>query len=97
MREAGILRALGATQGQLSRAQAVELACVGILAGLLASLGAALTGWLLATRVFDFAWSWSSPIWIAGPVAGVVCAYAAGWIALRSILRQPPMLVLRQA
>ncbi len=96
-REAGLLRALGATRKQLSQAQWIEFAMVGSLAGVLAASGAAATGWALARFVFKFEWSFDPAVWLAGLAVGIVCAFVGGWIGLRNVLRQPPLQTLREA
>jgi putative ABC transport system permease protein len=96
-REAGLLRALGATRGQLAQAQRIEFALVGSLAGLLAASGAAGLGWALATYQFKFPWTFEPQVWLAGLAAGVVCALVGGWLGLRNVLRQPPLQTLREA
>ena len=96
-REAGLLRALGATRGQLASAQRIEFALVGALAGMLAASGAAAVGWALAHFVFDFAWVFSPVVWIAGVAAGAGCALIGGWIGLRTVLNQAPLQTLREA
>ena len=96
-REAGLLRALGATRKQLSRAQWIEFSLVGGLAGVLAASGAAALGWALATYQFKFAWSFSPVVWLAGLVAGALCAVIGGWLGLRKVLAQPPLQTLREA
>ncbi|MGV7209002.1 ABC transporter permease [Oxalobacteraceae bacterium A2-2] len=97
VREAGLLRALGATRRQLSQAQLIEFALVGSVAGLLAASGAAAMGWALATWQFKFEWSFSPVVWGAGLLAGAACAIAGGWLGLRNVLRQPPLQTLREA
>ncbi len=96
-REAGLLRALGATRSQLASAQWIEFTLVGALAGMLAASGAVAVGWALAHFVFDFAWVFSPLVWTAGVIAGALCALAGGWIGLRNVLRQPPLQTLREA
>jgi putative ABC transport system permease protein len=96
-REAGLLRALGATRGQLAQAQRIEFVLVGSLAGLLAATGAAALGWALATYQFKFPWTFEPGVWLAGLAAGVVCALVGGWLGLRNVLRQPPLQTLREA
>jgi putative ABC transport system permease protein len=96
-REAGLLRALGATRKQLAQAQRIEFALVGGLAGLLAASGAAALGWALATYQFKFPWTFEPGVWLAGLVVGAMCAMAGGWLGLRSVLRQPPLQTLREA
>jgi putative ABC transport system permease protein len=96
-REAGLLRALGATRRQLSQAQLIEFALVGGLAGLLAASGAAVMGWGLATYQFKFDWTFQPTVWLAGLLAGALCAMLGGWLGLRQVLRRPPLLTLREA
>ncbi len=96
-REAGLLRALGATRQQLARAQRIEFILVGGLSGLLAASGAAALGWALATYQFKFPWVFAPGVWLAGLVVGVLCAIVGGWFGLRGVLRQPPLQTLREA
>ncbi|WP_338765955.1 FtsX-like permease family protein [Massilia sp. METH4] len=96
-RESGLLRALGATRSQLSRAQMIEFLLVGSLAGLLAATGAAAMGWGLAKYQFKFDWVFSPAAWMAGVAVGALCAAIGGWLGLRNVLRQPPLQTLREA
>lgn len=95
--EAGLLRALGATRRELSRAQWVECLLVGTAAGVLAASGASLVGWVLAHQVFEFDWQFSPLVWIVGIAAGIVCAFLGGWFGLRNVLSRPPIQTLREA
>lgn len=97
VREAGLLRALGATRRQLSMAQWLELSAIGALAGLLASVGATAVAWALARFVFNFALSPNVWVWFAGLGIGIGCAVIGGWMGLRGVLRQPPLATLREA
>ncbi len=97
MREAALLRALGATRRQLSHAQWIEYALVGAVAGFLAASGAAAVGWVLAKYVFHFEWVFDPTVWLAGLVAGASCAIAGGWFGLRHVLNTPPLQTLREA
>lgn len=97
MREAALLRALGATRKQLSQAQWVEFLLVGGVAGVLAASGASAIGWALATFSFKFAWSFSPLVWGAGIIVGALCAVIGGWMGLRNVLNQPPLLSLRNS
>ncbi|MFC0253199.1 ABC transporter permease [Massilia consociata] len=96
-REAGLLRALGATKGQLAQAQRIEFVLVGGLSGLLAATGAAAMGWALAEYAFKFPWKFEPVVWVAGIAVGALCALVGGWLGLRSVLRQPPLQTLREA
>ncbi|MDO8177689.1 MAG: FtsX-like permease family protein [Undibacterium sp.] len=96
MREAALLRALGATRKQLSQAQWIEFLLIGGLAGLLAASGASAIGWALARFSFNFEWTFSPLVWLAGLLVGAICAVIGGWLGLRNVLNQPPLLSLRE-
>jgi putative ABC transport system permease protein len=96
-REFAIMRALGATGRLLSQVQTAELMGVGLMAGFLASLVAELVGWGLARFVFEFEWTASLWVPIAGALTGALLAWIAGWWGLAEVLRQPVSQTLRQA
>jgi putative ABC transport system permease protein len=97
VREAGLLRALGASRRQLAQAQLAELACIGALAGLLAAIGANAVGWALARFAFEFDYSISPWVFVLGIVGGAACALGGGYLGLRGVLNTPPLATLREA
>lgn len=96
IREAALLRALGATRQQLARAQWVEFALLGGLAGVMAAAGASVIAYLLARYSFNFAWEFSALLWLAGLATGALCASLGGWLGLRRVLQQAPLISLRE-
>jgi putative ABC transport system permease protein len=96
-REFAIMRAVGARSSLLRQVQRAELAGVGMLAGVLASIVAIIVGWALAKYVFEFAWTASLWVPLAGGLLGAVLALAAGWWGLRSVLNTPVVTTLRRA
>ncbi|RYX88656.1 MAG: FtsX-like permease family protein [Comamonadaceae bacterium] len=96
-REYAIMRAVGARASLLRQVQRAELIGVGLLAGFLASLVAAVVGWALARYAFDFVWTVQLWVPFAGALTGAVLALAAGWWGLREVLRRPVVETLRQA
>ena len=96
-REFAIMRAVGARSSLLRQVQRAELLGVGLLAGFLASIMAAVVGWALARYVFGFEWTVSPWAVLLGALAGAVLALAAGWWGLREVLRRPVVDTLRRA
>ena len=96
-REFAVMRAVGASSALLRQVQRAELAGVGLLAGFLASMVATAVGWALAHYVFEFEWTVSLWVPLAGALSGALLALAAGWWGLRDVLRRPVMDTLRRA
>ena len=96
-REFAVMRALGAGRTLLAQVQRAELLGVGALAGLLASIAAIVVGWALARYAFEFQWTASWWVPLAGALAGALLALAAGWWGLRDVLRRPVVETLRKA
>jgi putative ABC transport system permease protein len=96
-REAAVMRVYGASRAQVTRAQRVEFLAMGAIAGLLATLGAAAIGQLLARRVFELDLPPSLALWLAGPLAGVLLLSLNAWLSSRKVLRTSPALTLRDS
>jgi len=96
-REAAVMRVYGASRAQVSGAQRAEFLAMGAISGLLATLGAAAIGQLLAQRVFELDLPPSPALWIAGPLAGVALLSLNAWLSSRKVLRASPALTLRDS
>jgi putative ABC transport system permease protein len=96
-REAAVMRVYGASRAQVTGAQRIEFLAMGLLAGLLAALGAAAIGELLARRVFELELPPSPTLWIAGPLAGVALLSLNAWLSSRKVLRASPADTLRDS
>jgi putative ABC transport system permease protein len=96
-REAAVMRVYGASRAQVTGSQRVEFLAMGLLAGLLATAGAAAIGQLLARRVFELDLPPSPGLWIAGPLAGVLLLSLNAWLSARKVLSASPALTLRDA
>jgi len=96
LREAAILRALGATRGQLRDALLCEFALVGVIAGLVAAGGATAAGWLMATRVLEVPTHLSVAPLLWAIALGIGLALAGAASLLRGVLLTPPLAALRK-
>jgi len=94
--DAAILRTLGASRAQLSAAQVAEFVVLGSLAGLLAALGATVTGYVLSDRVFQIPYTVNPLVILVGVGGGAAAVALAGWLGTRGLMRQPPLAVIRQ-
>ena len=95
-REAAVMRVYGASRAQVTGAQRVEFLAMGAVAGILAALGAAAIGQLLARRVFELDLPPSAALWIAGPLAGIALLSLNAWLSARKVLRASPATTLRE-
>jgi putative ABC transport system permease protein len=95
--EAAVMRALGASRAQVAAAQRAEHLALGLVAGLLAAVGASGIGFVLAWKVFQFDYQMNPWVWIAGPLAGLACVGLNAWLGTRRALSHPPILALREA
>jgi len=93
--EAALLRTFGATRGRLWRAQSVELALIGSIAGVLAAGGASAIAWLLAREALNFEFRLHPASLALGALLGAACALAGGALALRRVVATAPMRTLR--
>ena len=100
-REIGVLRAIGASRGQVLRSVLAEAALMGLYASLLGAPTGALLGWL-TVRVINTAVSgWAVPFVFAWSAAlqtsliVTVAALVAGILPARSATRVQPIVALR--
>jgi putative ABC transport system permease protein len=96
VREAVLLKTLGATRSQVSRIQSAEFLVIGLTAGLTGGLlAAAAANYLLGTLLdtdFDFRWL---PLLVATLTTSLL-AIVTGWFASRGILNHKPLEILRE-
>lgn len=96
LREAAVLRTLGARGAHIRGALWTEFLVLGALSGLLAAAAATALGFVLATVVFDFGYDFDGWVWLAGTVGGAVGVGLAGLAGTRAVLKQPPLWTLRR-
>ncbi|MBC52344.1 MAG: permease [Gammaproteobacteria bacterium] len=95
-RENAILRTLGAGRKLIMTSLLIEFAFIGLLAGVIATIGAELSLYYLQSEVFQQTFSLHYWVWIAGPLAGTVIIATLGFTATRKVVNSSPLAVLRQ-
>lgn len=93
--ELAVMRALGARREQLLRALLAEFAAIGVLAGLIASLGGIVIGQLLANKVFQLEMAINYALPPITMIGGAALVVGAGWFAAARLLDAPPLEALR--
>ncbi|QUX95905.1 ABC transporter permease [Marinomonas sp. CT5] len=95
LEEGALLRVLGARGALVRQALLVEFGALGFFSGLIAAIGAETCLLGLQVFVFDAEASFHPLLWILGPLIGVVIITTIGIFASRTVLKVPPMLLLR--
>lgn len=96
-REAAVMRVYGASRRHVTGSQRVEFLAMGLVAGVLAALGAAAIGQLLARQIFELDLPPSAGLWFAGPLAGLALLSLNAWLSARKVLTASPALTLRES
>jgi len=94
-RENAILRTLGAGRRLILSSLLIEFAFIGLLAGVIATLGAEISLYYLQTQVFQQNFAPHYWVWFAGPLAGTLIIAALGVMATRRVVNTSPLAVLR--
>ncbi len=93
--ESAMLRTLGASRGTVLQGVLAEFVTLGVLAGVLAATGATVAAYFMTTRVLEMRYTFELWVWGLGLIGGAALVAASGWIATRSVVRQPPLITLR--
>ncbi|RCW94411.1 ABC transporter permease [Marinomonas foliarum] len=95
LEEGALLRVLGARSALVRQALLVEFGALGFFSGLIAAIGAETCLFGLQVFVFNAEASFHPLLWILGPAIGVLVITTIGVFASRTVLKVPPMLLLR--
>jgi putative ABC transport system permease protein len=94
-REGALMRTLGARKAMLRQALWIEFGALGATAGLLGAAATEVILFYLQTQLFDLPAQWHPLLWLLAPILGAVFIGAVGVLATRSVLRVPPLQILR--
>jgi putative ABC transport system permease protein len=96
MQESAILRALGARSNLILGGLLIEFATLGLFAGLLATVAAELSVYMLQTWVMDMFYSPSPWVWPVGIGSGMLLIGSLGVYSCRKVVSSPPVALLRE-
>ena len=94
-RENAILRTLGAGRRLILTSLLIEFASIGLIAGIIATLGAEGSLYYLQREVFQQEFALHYWVWFAGPLVGMVVIGLLGVMATRRVVNTSPLTVLR--
>ena len=94
--ENAILRTLGAGRKLILSSLLIEFASIGLVAGLIATLGAEASVYYLQEEIFEQEFSFHTWIWIAGPALGMLIIAGLGMNSTREVVSTSPLNVLRR-
>jgi putative ABC transport system permease protein len=95
VREATLLRVLGASRRQAALAALVEFFCIGLLAAIVASIAANLLAYFVSDQVLNIPYQFNLKLALAASAAAAIMVPAAAWLGLRSFLNTPPRALLQ--
>ena len=95
IRQAALLRALGASRPLINKARLFEFLLLGSLAGIIAMVGIELISFVLYSHVLELVWQPHFVLWLL-PAISALCIGIAGFIGTRKALSSSPLTVLRQ-
>jgi putative ABC transport system permease protein len=83
------------TRAQVALVFAVEYALVGLVAGVLGTIGGVALAFLVVRFGFEVAWAWNPTAWVVAAATTVALSVVAGLAASARALAVRPLAVLR--
>jgi putative ABC transport system permease protein len=96
LQQGAVLRTLGAKRQQLQLMQWYEFISMGALAGIIAVAGAEIICWVLYQRLFELEYPWHLSYWFWLPAFSAILISTLANRNLRSVINQPPLVILRK-
>lgn len=96
MHESAILRALGARKRLILGGLLIEFAALGLFAGILATVAAEFSVFILQTQAMDMSYSPTPWVWPIGLFSGAVLIGGLGVYSCRRVVSSAPVDVLRE-
>ncbi|MDH3813406.1 MAG: FtsX-like permease family protein, partial [Acidobacteriota bacterium] len=96
-RQVALYKTLGMTRAQVASVFAVEYALIGLVAGLLGTVGGVALAFVVVRFGFEISWAWNPATYVSAATATVVLSVVAGLAASIRALAVRPLTVLRHA
>ena len=96
LRENAVLRTLGSSRKIVIGALTTEFAVLGLIAGVIASIGSEVILYFVQLELFDMQPNLHPELWLIGIVSGVILITILGLLRSREIITVPPLQSLRQ-
>lgn len=93
--ESAMLRTFGASKQQLVKGLMSEFIILGVMAGIVAAFTSTALAYVLAENVLEMPYHFNFWLWLVGPLGGGAGVGLAGYLGVRSILKQSPLQILR--
>ncbi len=97
IKEHALLRSMGGTKKLILGSLTAEFLLLGLMAGLVAIVGAELSLYLIEEQLLEFEYATRPEIWIAGFLLGGSIIASVGYLSTRKLVRLPPVTILRDA
>ena len=92
--EATLMRVFGASRRQVSIAYLTEFACIGLIAGLVATVAANVLGFYISVYVLDIPFQFNFSLAVTALLIATCAIPFAAWLGLRGFLIIPPRQLL---
>ncbi|MEQ1600651.1 MAG: FtsX-like permease family protein [Methylophilaceae bacterium] len=97
VREATLLRVLGASKKQIVSAVLTEFFCIGVLAATVASVAASLLAYYISVQVLNIAYHFNGTLALLALAGAALLVPFAAWLGIRGFLQQPPRQLLQSS
>ena len=97
IKEHALLRSMGGTKKLILGSLTAEFLLLGLMAGLVAIVGAELSLYLIEEQLLEFEYATRPEIWMAGFLLGGGIVASVGYLSTRKLVRLPPVTILRDA
>ncbi len=95
IREATLLRVLGASRKQVSLALLAEFLCIGLLAALVAIVAANALAWYVSAQLLNIPYQFNALLGASALLLSIVAVPLAAWFGVRGFLNLPPRQLLQ--